>query len=294
MTWLDREPHPQLAGGPTVLGQLRVAEGELVLETNSRERLARGRAWIEEALGGLAVHRADTFQDPEVALRERRAETRPAPTSGDVPPEVAAEVIGHYLRDYYTRWMDEPVPALDGKTPRKATRTAAGRRSVAALLDDAERTSLTMPGAAAAGFFDSLRRELGLPVREARGDDVVYDADQAPDPSIWLAADEVVRENAVHAYHAGLADHPPMPGPGLHAAVHMIVENQVAAGEPEETAATVRRLVGAGATRHEAIHAVGSVVVREMDAVVKEKRRYDRARVARALDRLRAGDWHTS
>jgi hypothetical protein len=73
----------------------------------------------------------------------------------------------------------------------------------------------------------------------------------------------------------------------------MIVENQVAAGEPEETAATLRRLVGAGTTRHEAIHAVASVVVREMDAVAREKRRYDRERIARELDRLRAVDWHT-
>jgi hypothetical protein len=294
MTWLDREPNPKLAGGPTVLGHLRITEGELVLETNSRERLARGRALIEETLSELAAHRADTFQDPEAALRERRTAPPPASTSRDVPPEVAAEVVGNYLRDHYTRWMDEPLPALDGKTPRKATRTAAGRRSVAALVDDAERMSLAMPSPAAPGFFDWLRRELGLPVREARGDGLVYDADQPPDPSTWLAADEVVREKAVHAYHAGLTDHPLTPRPGLHTALHMIVENQVAAGEPEETTATLRRLVGAGATRHEAIHAVASVVVREMDAVAKEKRRYDRERVARELDRLRAGDWHTS
>lgn len=293
MTWLDREPNPKLAGGPTVLGHLRITEGELVLETNSRERLARGRALIEETLGELAAHRADTLQDPEAALRERRA-SPPASTSRDVPPEVAAELVGNYLRDHYTRWMDEPLPALDGKTPRKAARTAAGRRSVAGLVDDAERMSLAMPSPAAPGFFDWLRRELGLPIREARGDGLVYDAEQPPDPSTWLVADEVVRENAVRAYHAGLTDHPLTPRPGLHTALHIIVENQVAAGEPEETAATVKRLVDAGATRHEAIHAVASVVVREMDAVVKEKRRYDREQVARELDRLRAADWHTS
>jgi hypothetical protein len=31
-----------------------------------------------------------------------------------------------------------------------------------------------------------------------------------------------------------------------------------------------------------------------MNAVVKEKRLYDRGRVASELDRLRAGDWRTS
>lgn len=85
------------------------------------------------------MHRADTFQDAEAALRERPAAPPPASASRDVPPEIAAEVVGNYLRDHYTRWMDEPLPALDGKTPRKATHTAASMRSVAALVDDAER-----------------------------------------------------------------------------------------------------------------------------------------------------------
>jgi len=290
MTWLDRAPNPALANGPTVLGQLRVADGELVLETNSRARLARGRAMIEETLGQLAAHRADTFQDPEAALRDGAASPS-ASTSPEVPPEVAAEIIGRYLRAHYTRWMDEPLPALDGKTPRKAARTAAGKRSVAALVDDAERMSLRMPGQAAPGSFDWLRRELGLPVHEASDDGLGYDADLAPDPSAWLGAAEDVREQAVRAYHARLTDQPPVAKPGLHTALHVIVENQLAAGDPEETAATLHRLVSAGTTRHEAIHAVASVVVREMDAVVRQKRRYDRVRVARELDQLRARDW---
>ena len=96
------------------------------------------------------------------------------------------------------------------------------------------------------------------------------------------------------AYHAGLTDQPPVERPGLHAALHVTVENQIAAGDPAETAATLRRLVSAGTTRHEAIHAVASVVLREMDAVVNQKRRYDRVRVARELDQLRARDWHRS
>ena len=294
MTWLDRAPNPALANGPTVLGQLRVADGELVLETNSRARLTRGRAMIEETLGELAAHRADTFQDPEAALRDHRAGAPSAPIAPEVPPEVAAEIIGQYLRAHYTRWMDEPLPALDGKTPRKAARTAAGKRSVAALVDDAERMSLAMPSPAAPGFFDWLRRELGLPVLEARHDGLVYDADQAPAPATWLGAAEEARERAVRAYHAGLADQPPVERPGLHAALHVTVENQIAAGDPAETAATLRRLVSAGTTRHEAIHAVASVVLREMDAVVNQKRRYDRVRVARELDQLRARDWHRS
>lgn len=238
----------------------------------------------------LASHRADTFEDPEVALRERRGKAS-STAETDLPPEVEQEVIGQFLREHYTKWIDEPVPALGGKTPREASRTAAGRKRVAALVDDAERTARAMPGGAAADFGDLLRRELGLPLREVRGDGLAYDADQAPHPAAWLAADESLREKAIRTHHAGLTAHPPIPTPGLHASLHQIVENQIAAGEPPETAASVARLVAAGATRHEAIHAVASVVATEMQAVVREERRYDRERIARELARLRAADW---
>jgi hypothetical protein len=99
----------------------------------------------------------------------------------------------------------------------QAQRRCAGRRRGAHVARDAEPE-----------FFDWLRRELGLSVREVRGSGLVYDANQPPDPSIWLTADEVIREKAVHAYHAGLTDHPLTQRPGLHTALHMIVENQLA------------------------------------------------------------------
>lgn len=48
------------------------------------------------------------------------------------------EAIGTYLRDYYVRWLDEPIPALGNKTPRKAVKTKKGRAQVTALLKDIE------------------------------------------------------------------------------------------------------------------------------------------------------------
>lgn len=32
-------------------------------------------------------------------------------------------------------WIDEPIPALDGKTPRSACQTAAGRKKVRVLIN---------------------------------------------------------------------------------------------------------------------------------------------------------------
>ena len=50
-----------------------------------------------------------------------------------------------------------------------------------------------------------------------------------------------------------------LPNPQLHAIFHTIVENQIAVGE-KIPARTLRRLMKEGLERHEAIHAIGSVL----------------------------------
>jgi hypothetical protein len=40
---------------------------------------------------------------------------------------------------HWESWVDQNIPALGGKTPRKAIKTADGREAVEALLQDAER-----------------------------------------------------------------------------------------------------------------------------------------------------------
>lgn len=137
-TWLARH---------TVLGTIRLADGELVLETMSRERLTRGKELLSETLGDLVTHRIDSLTDVEAAMRD-------APPSRE-GPEVAPEAVAAYLRDYYRRWLDESIPALGGKTPRKAVKTKQGRAQVEALLADLEPQAEQIDLA-------GLRRELGL------------------------------------------------------------------------------------------------------------------------------------
>jgi hypothetical protein len=47
----------------------------------------------------------------------------------------------------------------------------------------------------------------------------------------------------------------------IHGAAHVIVENQIALGDPPATQEALTRLIGEGLTRHDAVHAVGSVVM---------------------------------
>ena len=84
-----------------------------------------------------------------------------------------------------------------------------------------------------------------------------YNADETPDATDWLAAGEDERIEAVRAYHRRLRVR--LPTERLHATIHMIVENQLAAGEAA-VVDTFERLEREGLNRHEAIHAIGKVL----------------------------------
>ncbi|WP_063958231.1 hypothetical protein [Bradyrhizobium manausense] len=95
---------------------------------------------------------------------------------------------------------------------------------------------------------------------------LAYDPFIEPDPEQWLALDEEERIDLVMDYHqrAGIR----LPRPELHATLHAVVESQIA--DPElPVRSTVERLMDEGLDRHEAIHAVGSVLAGHMNDLVR-------------------------
>ena len=120
-----------------------------------------------------------------------------------------------------------------------------------------------------------------------------YDASTAPDPEAWLQLDEQARIDLAIAYHRWY--HLPMgQSPKLHGVVHVIVENQVALGDATAVPATLARLMREGLDRHDAIHAIGSVLIgiifdvttKKVDAGVNINARY-----GRELAALTAASW---
>ncbi len=118
-----------------------------------------------------------------------------------------------------------------------------------------------------------------------------YDADRAPDPAAWTAAPEAERLAAVEAHHRALAaPHPPVRRPRVHAAIHLVVENQLASGSPPQARRAMDRLVRGGLARHEAVHAIASVAATAAQGALSGAR-FDAAAYARALDALTAETW---
>jgi hypothetical protein len=116
--------------------------------------------------------------------------------------------------------------------------------------------------------------------------ELAYDAERGPDAARWRVAGMEERVMAVEAHHAALAvPHPPVERARVHAALHVVVEDQVARNDPPEAARALTRLVAAGASRHEAIHAIGRIASGALAASL-EAGRFDAAAYARALDGL--------
>jgi hypothetical protein len=117
-----------------------------------------------------------------------------------------------------------------------------------------------------------------------------YDPRVAPDPVAWLAADEQERISLVTDYHRRARVK--LPDVTAHAVIHAVVENQIALAEAPVVRA-LQRLMADGLDRHDAIHAIGSVLAEFMFNLVHEpvpaadpnKSYFD------AIERLTAEEW---
>lgn len=95
-----------------------------------------------------------------------------------------------------------------------------------------------------------------------------YDPGESPEPGDWLRSDERTRIDLVASYHR--RSRVRLPNVRLHATIHVIVENQLALGEPV-VVETLARLRAEGLNRHDAIHAIGSVLAEHIYELLKQE-----------------------
>ena len=120
-----------------------------------------------------------------------------------------------------------------------------------------------------------------------------YDPDVAPAATDWLALDEQERIQLAETYHWQARIK--VPNAKAHAAFHAIVENQVAEGL-ESVVRAMTRLTREGLSRHDAIHAIGSVLVEHLSEAVSQKDKGDagtpQSRYDAAVERITAKEWY--
>ena len=119
-----------------------------------------------------------------------------------------------------------------------------------------------------------------------------YNPQSAPEPDTWLELGEQERIVLVEAWHR--AAHVKLPNVTAHAAIHAVVENQIAMNL-EPVVRALHRLTKGGLTRHDAIHAIGSVVAEHLFDILHTEQSDDadasQARYVAAVERLTVASW---
>jgi hypothetical protein len=117
-----------------------------------------------------------------------------------------------------------------------------------------------------------------------------YDPNKAPDPEMWLALDEQIRITLVEEHHR-LA-RIKLPNLAAHAVLHAIIENQIAENL-ESVVRAMTRLTAEGLGRHDAVHAIGSVLAEHIHDLFNTKADAadSQAIYNAAIDRLTAKVW---
>ena len=156
----------QLDDGEEVIrGSIHRQQRQLTITANSVERLgelrqqvlaaAPGSRLVSDSIVPMEELLAEDGQDPG-AKADRDAEAQRLGLS----PEEEAALLEQVMRDYEQRWLDQQLPALDGRTPRQAA--AEGGSALAelhALLDDIQWQADNSGGGMSAA---RIRHHLGL------------------------------------------------------------------------------------------------------------------------------------
>jgi len=120
----------------TSLGTVTLTPKRLELRCLSKERLDQGKKRLFEILGDDIQHRIDTYED---LVKKAMESSREAPSiEEDEMPEKFYPLFSKTMGELVTKWIDEKIPALDGRTPREAVKTSEGREKVEELLKDWE------------------------------------------------------------------------------------------------------------------------------------------------------------
>lgn len=110
----------------------------LDVTTNSRERLERVRAILEELGDGIEVLE-ETSTDADALRTMARTKNREESLGSDDLPDEAIDALRELFREKETAWLGESIPALGGLTPYEAAIDPTRREDLIALLNEFDR-----------------------------------------------------------------------------------------------------------------------------------------------------------
>lgn len=160
-SWLGKGNKMNKLWDNTILGDIVIETGRLILETNSRQRSDYGKKILKEYLGESL-----SFQQTLIETTEQKRQSSKQSASeedqyvGDTPEE--QEMIQEAIDMHWKNWFDLVIPSLGEKSPREAAKTQEGREKLDALFLYYERSNLLHKDNIFKADISYLRRELNL------------------------------------------------------------------------------------------------------------------------------------
>ena len=112
----------------------------LLINVNSSARSERVRELVMKAAGEHFKQPLMTIRTVEQMIAEEQDDLD-LEDSDEIPPEIARQIVQEHMDQHYRETLNEPIPALGGKSPRQAVRSKAGRAKVVDWLKTLENNS---------------------------------------------------------------------------------------------------------------------------------------------------------
>ena len=153
LRWIE---HVTTHGMERIRATITIEGAAVQVETNSETRMDRVLDTLLALQLGLQVQTQDRRPAEDLQEAMSRAPAGVPASTLDPNDAAIADVLDQFTRTHEQTWLDEPLPALSGVTPREAAADPTRRPDLIRLLDSF--------GPAAPGTMDPdrLRAELGL------------------------------------------------------------------------------------------------------------------------------------
>ena len=140
---------------------IKIGPDYILSECNSKPRDKRLKNRFLKSLGEWIKYEDTTHKPLDFDELPKSSEESGALDLDTLPEEERQQLV-EFIESQYMRWPDQNIPVLQNKTPREAVKTPAGRKQVAALINDWENLQLRKPNPQFRFDFNRLRKTLGL------------------------------------------------------------------------------------------------------------------------------------
>jgi hypothetical protein len=110
--------------------------GKLELFHKTQSEADKGRKWFDKLAGDAVEFTGRVISDPMGMMQSAPVKTTRTSilSETELPADALADLIEQTLHRMYANWAEESIPALNGKSPKQAIKTASGLERVKGLL----------------------------------------------------------------------------------------------------------------------------------------------------------------